>query len=213
MFDFGDELTIHRIPWLVWIQLLIMLLIIVFLYCCSIIAFDFSGDDSATSPSVLFASAGSDVDKPLRNSNAGAVISSHHNTKVCPLFPFLFFFPFVLHDKRADEILGGVCYYVIPFSSPFVFFFLCSVWLVRKSKRKKRSFLFPFLWDEGGYCFRTFSFGKRRVRMSNHPLSFSFCFPRILRRVWTQRIDRGVVLLFFTFFLKKFFWGVENSSN
>ncbi|KAL6338774.1 hypothetical protein AAG906_023924 [Vitis piasezkii] len=82
MFNFGDELTIqsYRIPWLIWIQLLIMFLIIVFLYCCSIIAFEFSDDSASASPSVgLFTSARSDVDKPLFNSTAGTITSSHHS--------------------------------------------------------------------------------------------------------------------------------------
>ncbi|GMI94136.1 hypothetical protein like AT5G64880 [Hibiscus trionum] len=35
MFDFGDELTIQnfRIPWLIWIQILVMFLLILLLYC------------------------------------------------------------------------------------------------------------------------------------------------------------------------------------
>ncbi|XP_039045686.1 uncharacterized protein LOC120185579 isoform X2 [Hibiscus syriacus] len=35
MFDFGDELTIlsNSIPWLIWIQILVMFLLILLLYC------------------------------------------------------------------------------------------------------------------------------------------------------------------------------------
>ncbi|KAE8718538.1 hypothetical protein F3Y22_tig00110013pilonHSYRG00500 [Hibiscus syriacus] len=35
MFDFGDELTIqsNRVPWLIWIQILVMFLLILILYC------------------------------------------------------------------------------------------------------------------------------------------------------------------------------------
>ncbi|XP_062098115.1 uncharacterized protein LOC133803988 [Humulus lupulus] len=35
MFDFGDDLTIqsYRIPWLIWAQLLVMLLLILLIYC------------------------------------------------------------------------------------------------------------------------------------------------------------------------------------
>ncbi|KAL4291198.1 hypothetical protein GQ457_14G003130 [Hibiscus cannabinus] len=37
MFDFGDELTIqsYRIPWLIWIQILVMFLLILLLVCFS----------------------------------------------------------------------------------------------------------------------------------------------------------------------------------
>ncbi|KAH7520700.1 hypothetical protein FEM48_Zijuj08G0173000 [Ziziphus jujuba var. spinosa] len=49
MFDFGDELTVesYRVPWLIWIQALVMFLLIILLYCFSI--FDLSDTDNHTS--------------------------------------------------------------------------------------------------------------------------------------------------------------------
>ncbi|KAK7399480.1 hypothetical protein VNO78_10663 [Psophocarpus tetragonolobus] len=42
MLDFGEELTLEgfRIPWLIWIQLLVFLLLLALLFCLSIIALD-----------------------------------------------------------------------------------------------------------------------------------------------------------------------------
>ncbi|XVF17140.1 hypothetical protein REPUB_Repub10bG0093700 [Reevesia pubescens] len=50
MFDFGDELTIesYRIPWLIWIQILVMLLLMVLLYCFSLFALDLPGCSSSS---------------------------------------------------------------------------------------------------------------------------------------------------------------------
>ncbi|XP_015890978.3 uncharacterized protein LOC107425489 [Ziziphus jujuba] len=49
MFDFGDELTVesYRVPWLIWIQALVMFLLIILFYCFSI--FDLSDTDNHTS--------------------------------------------------------------------------------------------------------------------------------------------------------------------
>ncbi|KAI3704303.1 hypothetical protein L1987_74519 [Smallanthus sonchifolius] len=53
MFEFGDELIIdsHRIPWLIWIQLLAMFLLVILLYFFTTIPSDlslhFSTSDSA----------------------------------------------------------------------------------------------------------------------------------------------------------------------
>ncbi|GMJ08683.1 hypothetical protein like AT5G64880 [Hibiscus trionum] len=59
MFDFGDELTIqsYRIPWLIWIQILVMFLLILLLCCFSssgtgsLFALDLSAASASTSPS------------------------------------------------------------------------------------------------------------------------------------------------------------------
>ncbi|XP_018850896.1 uncharacterized protein LOC109013313 [Juglans regia] len=42
MFDFGDELSIegYRIPWLIWIQLLVLLLLVCLLYSFTLLASD-----------------------------------------------------------------------------------------------------------------------------------------------------------------------------
>jgi hypothetical protein len=52
MFDFGDELVLEgfRIPWLIWIQLIVLLLLLAFLFCITIIASDHT---TADSPSTL----------------------------------------------------------------------------------------------------------------------------------------------------------------
>ncbi|KAK2384715.1 hypothetical protein QL285_072031 [Trifolium repens] len=52
MFNFEDELVLEsfRVPWLIWIQLLVFLLFIVFLFCFTIIASDHTIHDS---PSTL----------------------------------------------------------------------------------------------------------------------------------------------------------------
>ncbi|KAK6258971.1 Elicitor peptide - like 1 [Theobroma cacao] len=54
MFDFGDELTIesYRIPWLVWIQILVMLLLVVLLFCFSLSALDLPDRTSSASASL-----------------------------------------------------------------------------------------------------------------------------------------------------------------
>lgn len=128
MFDFGDELTIqsYGIPWLIWIQLLILLLIIVFLYCCSIFAFESSDEYASASPSVVpFASSRSDVDKSRRNSTAGTVTGSIHS-KVCLFFSPLFFFgSFWLARKE-----------ILSFNYVIFFLFVRDVWLLRKFMRK-----------------------------------------------------------------------------
>ncbi|KAB2061549.1 hypothetical protein F383_31754 [Gossypium arboreum] len=55
MFDFGDELTIegYRIPWLIWIQILVLFLLILLLYCFSSpFALDLSDGSSSASASL-----------------------------------------------------------------------------------------------------------------------------------------------------------------
>ncbi|KAJ8765479.1 hypothetical protein K2173_014601 [Erythroxylum novogranatense] len=56
MYEFGDELTIesYRIPWLIWIQLLILFLLIFLLFC-----FSFFGSDSSDTNSSCSSSSGS----------------------------------------------------------------------------------------------------------------------------------------------------------
>jgi len=50
MFEFGDELVLEgfRIPWLIWIQLLVLLLLLAFLFCITVIASDHTTADSAS---------------------------------------------------------------------------------------------------------------------------------------------------------------------
>ena len=202
MFNFGDELTIqsYRIPWLIWIQLLIMFLIIVFLYCCSIIAFEFSDDSASASPSVgLFTSARSDVDKPLFNSTAGTITSSHHS-KVCLFFFPLSFSPFCLN---SEKIKSWVFYYVILF---FLFSFSLFCLISEKIKEKVIEFSFfhrPFDWfpNLGGMkrlFLNVFILVKNALGDLNHGMSFSsyWNFKACLKT--TNYLKR--ILLVYTFF-------------
>ncbi|GMI67883.1 hypothetical protein like AT5G64880 [Hibiscus trionum] len=51
MFDFGDEVTIesYRIPWLIWIQILVLLLLIMLLYGFTLFVLDFPETPSSVS--------------------------------------------------------------------------------------------------------------------------------------------------------------------
>ncbi|EXB80816.1 hypothetical protein L484_020070 [Morus notabilis] len=53
MFDFGDELTVesYRIPWLIWVQVLVIFLLILLLYCFTIISLDPTDSCSSSSSS------------------------------------------------------------------------------------------------------------------------------------------------------------------
>ncbi|KAJ1412881.1 LIS1-like proteiny motif [Sesbania bispinosa] len=55
MLDFGDELTLEsfRIPWLIWIQLIVFLLLFAFLFCFTIVALDPSHNTHASSASTI----------------------------------------------------------------------------------------------------------------------------------------------------------------
>ncbi|KAB2597302.1 hypothetical protein D8674_000222 [Pyrus ussuriensis x Pyrus communis] len=50
MYNFGDEFTIesYRIPWLVWIQVMVMVFLLILLYCFSLLVIDLSNDDITT---------------------------------------------------------------------------------------------------------------------------------------------------------------------
>ncbi|KAI7733473.1 hypothetical protein M8C21_008398 [Ambrosia artemisiifolia] len=67
MFEFGDELIInsHSIPWLIWIQLLAMLLLFILLYSFTATSSDLS--TSSNMPSFVHTSAD---------------VSNRHNSKV-----------------------------------------------------------------------------------------------------------------------------------
>ncbi|TKY60346.1 hypothetical protein E2542_SST17444 [Spatholobus suberectus] len=72
MLDFGEELTLEsfRIPWLIWIQLFVLLLLLVLLYCFSIVALDPSHHTTAPSASTT------DPDFKIQQ------LSNHHSTAV-----------------------------------------------------------------------------------------------------------------------------------
>ncbi|KAG5000182.1 hypothetical protein JHK87_021254 [Glycine soja] len=74
MLDFGDELTLDgfRIPWLIWIQLLVFLLLLALLFCLSVIALDPS--HHTTSPSASATATDSDLHTQQP--------SNHHSTAV-----------------------------------------------------------------------------------------------------------------------------------
>lgn len=81
MFDLGEELSIEssRIPWLIWIQLIVFLLLLL-LFCFILIAFDPS-HDSPTATATVSASP-----DDIHHSTATTVINRLHNTRVQPPF-------------------------------------------------------------------------------------------------------------------------------
>ncbi|KAK8716269.1 hypothetical protein V6N13_043585 [Hibiscus sabdariffa] len=54
MFDFGDEVRIesYRIPWLIWIQILVLLLLTILLYGFTLLVLDLPETSSSSSSSV-----------------------------------------------------------------------------------------------------------------------------------------------------------------
>ncbi|KAJ7956902.1 Transmembrane protein [Quillaja saponaria] len=97
MFEFGDDLTIesYRVPWLIWIQILVMFLIIVLLYCFSILALDLSDTNTTTTSSTTGATATStstnrfvindiqQIENPStkHNTNTRGVVNHSQNTQ------------------------------------------------------------------------------------------------------------------------------------
>ncbi|XVE86678.1 hypothetical protein DITRI_Ditri18aG0053600 [Diplodiscus trichospermus] len=82
MFDFGDEVTIesYRIPWLIWIQVLVMFLLMLLLYCFSLFSLDLP-DTSSTASSSLFPD--SQLDKtPVFNRNTRLVSACFQPSQV-----------------------------------------------------------------------------------------------------------------------------------
>ncbi|XP_058006352.1 uncharacterized protein LOC110642792 isoform X1 [Hevea brasiliensis] len=89
MFDYGDEFTIetYRIPWLIWIQILIFFLLIFLLCCFSVFTSDLSHyntktPSSSTSPSSLAsASASTYLNNPLLNHSTTTTLANRlqHN--------------------------------------------------------------------------------------------------------------------------------------
>ncbi|KAK8672893.1 hypothetical protein V6N13_111250 [Hibiscus sabdariffa] len=51
MFDFGDEVRIesNRIPWLIWIQILVLVLLMILLYAFTLLVFDLPKTSSSSS--------------------------------------------------------------------------------------------------------------------------------------------------------------------
>ncbi|KAA8546902.1 hypothetical protein F0562_003331 [Nyssa sinensis] len=85
MVDLGDEFLIgsYRIPWLLWIQLLVMFLLIILLYHFTIFSLDLSYNSAVPSSStaLLTPLGESHIYRPLPNITA-TVTSCLHNTKV-----------------------------------------------------------------------------------------------------------------------------------
>ncbi|GAV89921.1 hypothetical protein CFOL_v3_33332, partial [Cephalotus follicularis] len=82
MFEFGDELTIesYRIPWLIWIQILVLFLLIFLLYCFNLFASDLS--DTTTNTSTASPSRVSHLDKQLVKHNTTTITNCLQNTQV-----------------------------------------------------------------------------------------------------------------------------------
>ncbi|KAG5245288.1 Transmembrane protein [Salix suchowensis] len=66
MFDFGDELTVggNRIPWLLWIQIIVLFLLLIILFCLSFFPSDLS---DTTGPSSSASSSAAGVFTPLNS--------------------------------------------------------------------------------------------------------------------------------------------------
>ena len=96
MLDFGDELTLDgfRIPWLIWIQLLVFLLLLALLFCLSVIALDPS--HHTTSPSASATATDSDLHtQQPSNHHSTAVTNRLQSTRVHPIsLSLIFLLPF-----------------------------------------------------------------------------------------------------------------------
>ncbi|KAK7358917.1 hypothetical protein VNO77_00858 [Canavalia gladiata] len=81
MLDFGDELAFEtfKIPWLIWIQLFVFLLLLALLFCFSIVALDPS-HESVTSSASTTAPDFNLQSLPINN-HSTPVINSLHNTR------------------------------------------------------------------------------------------------------------------------------------
>lgn len=78
MVDFGDEFTIesYRIPWLLWIQLLVFVLLIFLLYCFSFLASNHSDRTSASPSASHLVSQETQKGKPIPKNNSTTVVSN-----------------------------------------------------------------------------------------------------------------------------------------
>lgn len=76
MFNFGDELLVesYKIPWLIWIQLLVTFLLIVLLYYFGLFALDLSVDTSSSVTALP--STGLFISKESRKYNPTTTITS-----------------------------------------------------------------------------------------------------------------------------------------
>ncbi|XP_050292417.1 uncharacterized protein LOC126733240 [Quercus robur] len=80
MFEFGDELTLesYKIPWLIWIQLLVLFLLIFLLYGFSLLASDRSDNYSSTaSPSTSqLVSNETQIEKSIPKHNNTSIVTN-----------------------------------------------------------------------------------------------------------------------------------------
>ncbi|ESR41276.1 hypothetical protein CICLE_v10027326mg [Citrus x clementina] len=69
MLDFGEELTREtlKIPWLIWIQIIVLLLLVILLYCFSLFPLDLSqeGTCNNTNTSTTLPSSSSSSSAPV----------------------------------------------------------------------------------------------------------------------------------------------------
>lgn len=105
MLDFGEGLTLENlsVPWLIWIQLLVLLLLLALLFGFSIIALDPSHHSIAPTASTI-----QQQQQQPSNYHSTAVTNRLQTTRVHP-FPFLpfFFYPFgfLCFPTNKDVIL------------------------------------------------------------------------------------------------------------
>jgi hypothetical protein len=78
MVDFGDGFTIesYRIPWLIWIQLLVFVLLIFLLYCFSFLASNHSDRTTASPSASHLVSQETQKGKPSPKNNSTTVVSN-----------------------------------------------------------------------------------------------------------------------------------------
>ncbi|KAE7998179.1 hypothetical protein FH972_002748 [Carpinus fangiana] len=78
MVDFGDEFTIesYRIPWLIWIQLLVFVLLVFLLYCFSFLASNHSDRTTASPSASHLVSQETQKEKPIPKNNSTTVVSN-----------------------------------------------------------------------------------------------------------------------------------------
>ena len=125
MFEFGDELSLesYKIPWLIWIQLLVLFLLIFLLYGFSLLASDRSDNYSSTaSPSTSrMVSNENQIEKSIpKHNNTSIVTNCLETTQVWISLPF-----FSMWCASLKHVLVPCC--TIPNSKIPTTLFVCSI--------------------------------------------------------------------------------------
>lgn len=114
MYDLGDELTIEslRIPWLIWIQVVVLFLLIFLIYCLTNLSDHNSSSISSSSSSQLVPNE-TQKDKPLPNHNfttrAVTNLSQNHRVRIFYCFiVFLFLLVAIFKLLKGSTLLSRV---------------------------------------------------------------------------------------------------------